>query len=357
VVPAWTEVEASFDILKDCGIELGASLGAFGGKLSDTVPGIRGSVAFLSILRSNIQLSTGAISASPRVQPISAPSAPVFSLLALQLPEAPTMAARASDGSPISPDRLATVPELVYETPTSSSSRLDGLKLVADSVAQIHQVAAATIIGSPPSLAFMMAVPMILYLLMYRQSSDYFRILLTTAGAIMSLLVSVRMVLRGYIEQAEAIDWKWFGDDYMLIARFGGDVIGVLVYHIRESDQLARATTSGTSAPTSRTSRRGNNKSTVERIAEIRAWTIRRRERGHGVGMALLETAVKRCLQYHQCNDVVFADVEGGRAGSKQVLSPILAGATNLNNMFIRDKKRGQIALRKVVEQAQGLRK
>ena len=49
VVPAWSEVEAGFDELRDIGFGFGANIGSLGDKLSQTVPGVRGSVGELAL--------------------------------------------------------------------------------------------------------------------------------------------------------------------------------------------------------------------------------------------------------------------------------------------------------------------
>ena len=350
VVPAWSEVEAGFDVLKDCSVELGANLGAFGGKLSDTVPGVRGSVAFLSILRSNIQISTGVGSASPRLRPLPLSGSSVFSQLTVSSPIVSSMSRHGDTDATADP---AEVPELVYETPTTAAARIDGLHLVADSVAQMRQAAAAKMIASSPlSLILLLTGLSLAWLLQYKNLMDSATIFTTAGGLVMSFFVAVRMVLKGYLLQAEAIDFAWLGEDHLLIARFGTDIIGALVYHVADSEETAASAT-GAAAPSelAKSMRRKAVAAPATQVAEVRGWTVRRRERGHGVGKALLEAGVKICLRSHRCRDVVFADKKGQRAGAERVLAPWLARLTNVESMLVANEARADACLKRVVEQ------
>lgn len=343
-------MEAGIDTLKDCGVRVGQRLGAMRDWINYTIPGIHAGFVFLSILRANLQLCNGVGPSTPLIEPVHI--APPPTLSPLSLPSPLNLAMTSTVHGEVN---SAEVPELVYEIPRDSNDRVDALKLVADSVAQMRQTVAARMIGSPLVLSILIMIPFLLYFVVFTSLSDWPLILSTAAGLITALLVAIRGLLSGYIEQAEQINWIWLGDGHIYIARFGTNVIGTVVYKLRSNEPSEASANS----PSSKSSRRRNGKSVSlpKGKAEIRAWTVRRRERGHGVGKALLDAAVRRCLFDHQCEDVVFVSGEDGdRAGAQAVLSPLLARATNVTKMLDRNEQRAKDCLRQCVSEAKSKR-
>jgi len=169
-------------------------------------------------------------------------------------------------------DPLAGVPELVTFVAEYELDRYDGLKLVADSVAQQRQVASRALISHPVNLAVFVAVLAAAVSQLYKTPADLPLVLTTFGGLSMVGLVAVRYLTGRYIFLAESINWEWLGDDTLLITKFGDQVIGALV--------LAWVSAEG------KRRRKGGRGS-------IRAWTVKLKYRGKGVGTALLEEAAK----------------------------------------------------------------
>ena len=206
-------------------------------------------------------------------------------------------------------DPLAGVPPLSNTLATSSDDKLAALKLVADSVAQQRQFASRVLIFHPLNLAVFGAVLAIItqLILKYKSSGDshWFGadgalVGTTLAGVAMAALVSVRAITGKYLEEAEALKWDFVGGtpteetngDVMhtpshtrhrssgggsnmrdvLVSKFGDEVIGALVLEWIVGEGKGRRKKVG----------RGS----------IRAWTVKLKYRGKGVGTALLEQAV-----------------------------------------------------------------
>ena len=126
----------------------------------------------------------------------------------------------------------------------------------------------------------------------------------------MAVLVAVRGIVSPYLTLAERIGWDWLGDDEVMIARFGSEIIGAAVYRLE------------TGTDTSSSPRKKNR----PKVGIIRAWTIRLRERGRGVGKGLMESVVEECVK--KGADNVKFEAGEGRAGAERVLpdgGPLLA--------------------------------
>lgn len=120
----------------------------------------------------------------------------------------------------------------------------------------------------------------------------------------MALLVGVRGLTGGYIEQAERIGWAWLGQDgsggatdgkgekdklgdevLVVVSEWGDKTIGALVLRIVKR----------------------------ERTAYVRAWTTRLRYRKKGIGRGLLEEGVRIVVEEKGCKNVVFDDDHASR--------------------------------------------
>jgi len=200
--------------------------------------------------------------------------------------------------------RLDSLPPLTTKPAVTEDDRVEALHLLADSVAQQRQIASTATIFHPSTLSLLILALGLAYQYFYNGArSDLALVGTTSAGIVMSVLITVRWLTSGYIEEAERIGtWKWLdlgrddpgsnivgSEDEILLTRFGDEVIGtIFVRGIRDDG--------GSSSPTSTSS--GNSspkKSRTKNLpvtARIRGWTVKRRYRHKGIGTGLLEEAV-----------------------------------------------------------------
>jgi GNAT superfamily N-acetyltransferase len=167
------------------------------------------------------------------------------------------------------------IPQLSTYTAESEDDRIDALRLVADSVAQQRQVASKVLMFHPVSLAAYFAVVAIAAGYMLRWYEDKLMLATTIGGITMSFLIFIRWMTGGYIGQAERIDAEWLGQDRLICVKWGEDIIGSLVLGWADNDAAKKR------------GRRRRGK------AVVRAWTVKLKYRGKGVGEGLLEEAVK----------------------------------------------------------------
>ncbi len=167
------------------------------------------------------------------------------------------------------------LPQLSTYTAQSEDDRIDGLNLVADSVAQQRQVASKMLIFHPINLAALGLVLAVVAQYMLRKHGDYFVFGTTAGGITMAFLILVRWLTGGYIGLAEDVGTAWLGDDRVIVAKWGNDVIGALVLGWADGDAAKKR------------GRRRRGK------AIVRGWTVKLKYRGKGVGEGLLEEAVK----------------------------------------------------------------
>ena len=181
-------------------------------------------------------------------------------------------AAASSDPQPA--DEL---PELTYKVaPPGSEERVEALKLVADSVAQMRQVSSAAVILHPATLS-----ATVLLIAIMSRYLVFSTLITTSVGMMMAGMLAVRMYTANYLTQAEKIGFKWL-EDYskhangngngngsrdpiVLIAKWGDEIIGALVMRVVKR----------------------------ERKGYVRAWTVKLRYRNKGVGRGLLEEGAK----------------------------------------------------------------
>ena len=222
-------------------------------------------------------------------------------------------------------DPLSSVPELTTKPATSEDDKVEALHLIADSVAQQRQIASTAVIFHPLIISALVLLFGLAYQYLWSGTrSDWAIIGTTSAGILMSVLVSVRWMTAGYIYEAERVGtWKWLnqgredgsvvGDsDEILLTRFGDETIGAIIIRgVRDSSPDSRATSP-------RKTRRGNTPAT----GVIRAWTVKRRYRHRGVGQGLLEEAIELCVQKSWNGPEFAAD----HANSAAVLHPTFAG-------------------------------
>ena len=153
----------------------------------------------------------------------------------------------------------------------------------------------------------------------------------------MCILLAIRFILRPYEDIAEKINWDWLGSDEVVVARFGGTVIGTCVYRT-EAGAKKKA--------------QGGLGNTIGKRTIIRAWTVRRRERGRGVGRGLLEKVVELSSKQKGCDGVEFAPA-GLRAGAERVLPDWDAGGgwLRFNGEFEKGEARAEQCLKEVLQE------
>lgn len=182
------------------------------------------------------------------------------------------MSAQASAPNKAPADEL---PQLSTYTAETEEDRIEGLRLVADSVAQQRQVASKELMFHPISLAAYAVAVAIAAQYMLRWYQDKMMLATTIGGITMTFLIFVRWMTGGYIAMAEEINMDWLGDDRLIVVKWGEDVIGSLVLGWADNDAAKKR------------GRRRRGK------AVVRAWTVKLKYRGKGVGEGLLEEAVK----------------------------------------------------------------
>jgi hypothetical protein len=178
---------------------------------------------------------------------------------------------------PSAPAKSATeeIPQLSTYTAESEDDRVEGLRLVADSVAQQRQVSSKMLIFHPITLGVFGLITAIAIQYMYRVYRDWLMVATTVGGITMTFLIFIRWMTGEYIGIAEDIDMAWLGDDRVIVVKWGEDIIGSLVLGWADNDAAKKR------------GRRRRGK------AVIRAWTVKLKYRHKGVGEGLLEEAVK----------------------------------------------------------------
>ncbi|KAI9821834.1 MAG: hypothetical protein M1827_002416 [Pycnora praestabilis] len=237
-----------------------------------------------------------------------------------------------SSDEPPPTSALAGVPELSTYATSSVDEKVAALKLVADSVAQQRQTASRALIFHPLCLGVFGVVlaGVAQVLLVGGGPRSHVAIIGTTwAGLTMAFLLIVRWATSGYIDLAERISWTWLQDDEsktdeVIVTKFGDEIIGAAVLRIVLEGGKGRRKKMGRGV--------------------LRAWTVRLRFRGKGVGEGLLEESLK-LIKGRGAEGLTFAE---DHANSGRILPPLF------NGVFDRKEKRAKDALEAVVEAQQG---
>lgn len=193
-------------------------------------------------------------------------------------------------------DPLADVPELNTYVTTDDEERRAALKLVADSIAQMRQMANNSLIFHPLNLTVLVAVLSLAIRVLMSRGHDPFMIATTCTGVIMIALVVIRYVTQDYLWAAEMVKWDWLDNADVVVTRFGDEVIGTAIVEWVSGE--------------------GRQKRKKAWRGEIIAWTVRMKYRRKGVGTALLEEAVRHS-RTKSAEALEFADEHA----SKQQLS------------------------------------
>jgi len=275
-----------------------------------------------------------------------------------QPPEfAPESHGQAADETQQPPDPLANVPDLSTTKAETDDDKAAGLRLVADSVAQQRQQAARAVIFHPLTLSAVVALLAMVANILYKgHLSDWALVGTTGTGVVMAVLISVRWAVGGYVDEAERVGtWAWLDrgrddtmvgkEDDVLLTRFGDEVIGAVVFRgVREVADPGPAASPGTKKSRRQLASGAGAKANSGVRAVIRAWTVKRRYRGKGVGTGLLEEVIRVVKERGWGAGIGFAD---DHANSKRILWP------TFNASFERGERRARVHLEKLLEREQ----
>ncbi|KAI6785423.1 uncharacterized protein J7T54_007065 [Emericellopsis cladophorae] len=250
---------------------------------SDTinaVPGLKTSTAFFTFLRANLVLSPSAMSSCANT-PILDAAVPMQPSLSFQ----PTSPSPLAVNPPLTPDD--DIPPLSLEPLDTAVEKAEGLKLVADSVAQMQQHAAKNAIKHPLSLAGMSLTAAVAYQI---TGKDVGLGLVLSCGIIMSYFMAVRWMSSRYVTQAENLRYDWLrnpetsAEDIVFGAKCEDTLVGALVLRLQPCYTF----------PSNNGRRKKSGSVTLKGgRGIIRAWTTDLKYRGTGVGKDLLFEAVR----------------------------------------------------------------
>lgn len=138
----------------------------------------------------------------------------------------------------------------------------------------------------------------------------------------MACLVAVRGLTGGYLALAEKLNWDFVNneegeEDLMIGSRYGEELIGALVLRLEGS----RASLGGGGA-NGKKKGKGGGKSGGNGV--VRAWTVRNKYRGKGVGAELLEEAVR--VTREKLGNTAGVGFAAEHANSQMVLPGIFNG-------------------------------
>ncbi|QIW99002.1 hypothetical protein AMS68_004520 [Peltaster fructicola] len=244
-----------------------------------------------------------------------------------QLLPSPSPLSAAVDSTDVAPpaeDPLAGVPELSSFRATSQIDKLDGLKLVADSVAQLRQKANTTLLWHPMNMAVLVAVGSVFGAVLTRLGKDWIAVFMASAGLLMVYFAAARISTQKYLERAESLTREWLGDADVFVTKFGDDIIGALIVEWVSGDS------------------RQKRKKLCR--GEIKGWAVRMKYRGKGVGSALLEDAVQEA-KAKGAENIEFAE---DHASAIEVLP------TFYNGPFVRREERSKELLQELFESSGG---
>ncbi|PGH14123.1 hypothetical protein AJ79_03240 [Helicocarpus griseus UAMH5409] len=303
--------------------------------VSEHIPGLRIPLAFLSSLRTNLQISSSnedLLPPSPLIPVTNTPDPlkPIPRISAetkiySTLPSSnfnglENECEKESDSQNFYPPPLTTF------SATKEEDILSALSLVSESVAQQRQIAAKCIIFHPAVLAASIMTFLTIGKLLYTGSpSDLVLMLALWSACGLFAVLTIRYMVKGYTALAERVgNWSWLSEssvngvsqrrDEILVTKFGDDIVAVLVLRIAKT-----VTNTGIPGMRPRSSRR---KSSARWTGIIRAWSVKQSERHRGVGTRLLEEAVAYC-RLRSLDGPVFAD---DHANAAQVLPGVFHG-------------------------------
>ncbi|KKO98400.1 hypothetical protein THAR02_09491 [Trichoderma harzianum] len=318
----------------------------------NVVQGLRTSAAFFTFLRANLALSATSPS-SPMSSHAPTPYLEPYSHHQFPIPPSPSPLSSSTSFSdshsytgidastPLDP--LDDVPPLSLEPLLTYDDKVAGLNLIADSIAQMKQRAAHSMVFHPLCMSVLFMAWVGIYRWSYVPSTkDPSMALLLSCGVTMTYLTAIRYFTDGYVKLAENLRWSWLEGsgsiegDLLIGARYGGALIGVLV--LRLEPRFSSLTSGGSK-------RRSRSRSVSFRGGKgvIRAWTTRLRYRGKGIGRDLLDGATR--IVKDRCGKDAEVGFAQEHANSTMLLPAMFNGA------FRRGEIRAAKALEKALEE------
>ncbi|KAH6895534.1 hypothetical protein B0T10DRAFT_219655 [Thelonectria olida] len=305
----------------------------------NAVPGLKTSAAFFTFLRANLVLHSAMTAATetPRLDPTN----PFASIIAPSL--SPFDAFSSVDATAalfdLDDDTNNDIPPLSLEVLESRRDKVEGLRLVADSIAQMSQRASLSLVFHPICLAGLSAALAAAYRLGFVSSFDAGLSMTVSCGVFMTYLMGIRYMTTGYVSLAERLRWAWLlraddgEEDTLLAARYNDEIIGSLVLRLEPSP----------SAHSLAFSAKRKNRSNSLRGGKgiIRAWTTSLHYRGKGVGKDLLHEAVR--VTRERCGRDAEVGFAQEHANSAMLLPEMF------NAQFRRDEIRATKALNDVL--------
>ncbi|KAH7149923.1 hypothetical protein B0J13DRAFT_278661 [Dactylonectria estremocensis] len=249
----------------------------------NAMPGLKTSAAFFTFLRANLVLHSAMSSATST--PRLGPSSP-FAHIVAPSPFSDSASISAEQLFDLDDDNI-DIPPLSLEVLESRRDKVDGLRLVADSIAQMRQRASVALVFHPLCLAGLSAALATVYQFGFISSLDAGVSMTVSCGVFMSYLMGIRYLAGGYVSLAERLRWGWLRaddgeEDTILAARYNDEIIGSLVLRLEPNP----AALAGPKRKYRSVALRGGK-------GVIRAWTTSLRYRGKGVGKDLLFEAVR----------------------------------------------------------------
>ncbi|KAH7342404.1 hypothetical protein BKA65DRAFT_291200 [Rhexocercosporidium sp. MPI-PUGE-AT-0058] len=315
------------------------------------------SPTFFTFLRSNLVLPPSTLNSTTSTPLLDASSSQTLPPL-LTTSSLATMSSLETD-TPSSPSHshpqpqpttptnpLAGIPPLTTTLLTDEPSQIAALKLVADSIAQQRQFAARAVIFHPLTLAAYVLLLATISQFLYKTRGDLGILFTTGAGVTMACLVGIRGLTSGYLALAEKVNWEFVrneegeDDDLIVGSRYGEELIGALVLRLERGS-------GGSGSGNGKKKAKGGGKSGGNGV--VRAWTVRNRYRGKGVGTELLEEAVR--ITREKLGNSAGVGFAAEHANSKMILPGIFNGG------FKRREGMAGRMLAGVVEGANGSRK
>ncbi|KAI1329749.1 hypothetical protein F5Y16DRAFT_365183 [Xylariaceae sp. FL0255] len=299
------------------------------------VPGLKTSTAFFLFLRANLVASSSGMS-TPIMDPISPTALPAPAPSPLATGEAVTKS---------TPDDLPPLTTAILE---KRSDKEDSLHLIADSIAQQRQTASNSLIFHPYLLPALAVAVGCAYQYAWNIQKDIGTSMIAISGVIMAYLLTIRYFTGPYLQAAEDLQWSWLlpypssssapsspsEEDLIIGVRFGEQMIGALVLRLEPSPSMTTPNGNGHKRRSRSSMLRGGR-------GVIRAWTVKLRYRGKGVGRDLLEEAVR--ITRERCG----RDAEVGFAAEHANSTMILY--ESFNTPFRRSERKAAKSLEKVV--------
>ena len=230
-------------------------------------------------------------------------------------------------------DPLEGVPPLVTKQLTEEEDKIAALKLIADSIAQQRQIASRIVIFHPITLAAYFLILAVASQFIYKTRSDIGIMATTTAGITMACLIATRALTSGYLTLAEEFNWKFATnedgeEDIIVGSRYGEEIMGALILRLERNGN-------GSGKKKTKSAKTGGK-------GVVRAWTVRLRYRGKGVGTELLEEAVR--IAREKLGNSAEIGFAAEHANSKMILPNIF------NATFRKREARAAKALENVIE-------